>query len=63
MMKRLSLMGMLVAAGLPAGPVIAADTIVVGTYPANPPWEYKTARAPSKASRSMSFAKLPSASN
>lgn len=44
MLNRLSLMGMLMAASLTgAAPAIAADTIVVGTYPANPPWEYKTA--------------------
>jgi polar amino acid transport system substrate-binding protein len=44
MLKRLSLMGILVASGLFfAAPVFAADTIVIGTYPANPPWEYKTA--------------------
>lgn len=44
MLNRLGLMGMLIATGLfAAAPAIAADTIVVGAYPANPPWEYKTA--------------------
>jgi polar amino acid transport system substrate-binding protein len=44
MLNRLGLMGMLIATSLFAvAPAVAADTIVVGTYPANPPWEYKTA--------------------
>ncbi|MEK1886867.1 MAG: ABC transporter substrate-binding protein [Phyllobacterium sp.] len=44
MLNRLGLMGMLIATGLFAAALaIAADTIVVGAYPANPPWEYKTA--------------------
>ena len=44
MLKRLSLMGIMVASSLfSTAPVFASDTIVIGTYPANPPWEYKTA--------------------
>lgn len=44
MLNRLSLMGIFMATSLfAAAPAIAADTIVIGTYPANPPWEYKTA--------------------
>jgi polar amino acid transport system substrate-binding protein len=42
MLKRLSLMGMVVAAGFAFMAPTFADTITVGAYPANPPWEYKT---------------------
>jgi len=42
MLKRLGLMGMIIAAGVALAAPAFADTIVVGAYPANPPWEYKT---------------------
>jgi len=43
MSKRFGLLGLALAAGMAAsGAAQAADTIVVGAYPANPPWEYKT---------------------
>ena len=42
MMRRIGLAGMIVGAALAlTGPALA-DKIVVGSYPANPPWEYKT---------------------
>jgi polar amino acid transport system substrate-binding protein len=34
--------GLVLALGLAAGAAQAQDKIVVGAYPANPPWEYKT---------------------
>jgi polar amino acid transport system substrate-binding protein len=38
----LAIGGIALAASLAGGPVLAQDKIVVGAYPANPPWEYKT---------------------
>jgi polar amino acid transport system substrate-binding protein len=44
MFSRRGTFGLLVAATMPvaAMPALAQDSIVVGAYPANPPWEYKT---------------------
>lgn len=42
MLKKLGLMGMIMAAGIALAAPAFADQIVVGAYPANPPWEYKT---------------------
>ncbi len=42
MMKTLGRLGILIALGVAAASPALADTIVVGAYPANPPWEYKT---------------------
>jgi polar amino acid transport system substrate-binding protein len=38
----LAIGGLALATSLAAGPAMAQDKIVVGAYPANPPWEYKT---------------------
>ncbi|HEY9344747.1 MAG TPA: transporter substrate-binding domain-containing protein, partial [Inquilinus sp.] len=42
MMKFFGTLSILVAAGLAATSPALAETITVGAYPANPPWEYKT---------------------
>ena len=44
MIGRRETLGSLIAAILfaAASPVLAQNAIVVGAYPANPPWEYKT---------------------
>lgn len=42
MMKSLGRLGILIALGVAAATPALAETIVVGAYPANPPWEYKT---------------------
>jgi len=42
MLKRLGLIGVIVAAGVAFAAPAFADKIMVGAYPANPPWEYKT---------------------
>jgi polar amino acid transport system substrate-binding protein len=42
MLKRLGLIGVMIAAGVAFAAPAFADKIVVGAYPANPPWEYKT---------------------
>lgn len=41
-MKFFETLGILIAAGLSAASPALAETITVGAYPANPPWEYKT---------------------
>lgn len=41
-MKCFARLGILIAIGVAAASPALADTIVVGAYPANPPWEYKT---------------------
>lgn len=43
MLNRSRLMGILVASSFFAAASASAESIVVGAYPANPPWEYKTA--------------------
>lgn len=42
MMKFFGTLSILVAVGLAATSPALAETITVGAYPANPPWEYKT---------------------
>ncbi|RWD49155.1 MAG: amino acid ABC transporter substrate-binding protein [Mesorhizobium sp.] len=42
MLKRLGLIGVIIAAGVAFAAPAFADKIMVGAYPANPPWEYKT---------------------
>src|ERR1700754_584996 len=42
MMRFTAWLGALVAFGITAASPALADTMVVGAYPANPPWEYKT---------------------
>ncbi|MHA6687527.1 ABC transporter substrate-binding protein [Mesorhizobium sp. A556] len=42
MLKRLGLIGVVIAASVGFAAPAFADKIVVGAYPANPPWEYKT---------------------
>ncbi|MGO1075767.1 ABC transporter substrate-binding protein [Inquilinus sp. CA228] len=42
MMTFFRTLGLLVAAGMAAASPALAETITVGAYPANPPWEYKT---------------------
>ena len=42
MLKRMGFMGMIIAASVAFAAPAFADKIVVGSYPANPPWEYKT---------------------
>ncbi|WP_343712202.1 ABC transporter substrate-binding protein [Inquilinus sp.] len=41
-MKLFGTLGLLVAFGVAAASAAQAETITVGAYPANPPWEYKT---------------------
>lgn len=41
--KRLSWSGLLVAASMFTFTSAQADQLIIGAYPANPPWEYKTA--------------------
>lgn len=43
MLNRSTIMGILAAASLFAVASASAESITVGAYPANPPWEYKTA--------------------
>ena len=42
MLHRLGLIGGSIAAGFAFAAPAFADKVVVGAYPANPPWEYKT---------------------
>jgi polar amino acid transport system substrate-binding protein len=42
MLKRLGLISIMIAASVGFAAPAFADKIVVGAYPANPPWEYKT---------------------
>lgn len=42
MLHRFTLTALAVAAGFALAAPAMADTITVGAYPANPPWEYKT---------------------
>ncbi|RUW18400.1 transporter substrate-binding domain-containing protein, partial [Mesorhizobium sp. M4B.F.Ca.ET.013.02.1.1] len=42
MFKRLGLIGVVIAASVAFAAPAFADKIMVGAYPANPPWEYKT---------------------